>query len=149
MQQDTDRWVAVATPIGLLALGILLNTWATWFLPAVLYFVYRRCGWAQARETALRLADLHLSLLVLAIPLSLLLGALGIVANDAGFSRVPVIAVSGLLIFTLGIYALVSYIFFSVKAYKGQQHSAKLNIGIIEALRGKRALRLQDSGAAS
>lgn len=149
MQQETDRWIAVATSIALLALAILLNTWVTWFLPAVLYFVYRHCGWAQARETALRLADLHLSLLVLAIPLGLLLGALGIVANDAGISRLPIIGVSGLLIIALGIYALISYLFFSVKAYKGQLHSAKLNMGILEALRGKRASRPQDSGAAS
>ncbi|MBB1520951.1 hypothetical protein [Aquipseudomonas guryensis] len=149
MQQDTDRWVAVATPVVLLALSVLLKTWATWFLPAALYFLYRRGGWAQARETALRLADLHLSLLVLAIPLGLLLGALGIVANDAGISRLPIVAVSGLLISALGIYVLVSYLFFSVKAYRGQLHSAKLNMGIIETLRGKRASCPQDSGAAS
>lgn len=149
MSSHTDRRVAIATPITLMVFGLLIDAWAIWFLPAVLYFIYRRRGWAQARETALRLADLHLSLLVLAIPAGLLLGSLVIVANDAGIGSWPVKALSNLLIIALGLYTFISYIFSSVKAYKGQLHSAKLNMGIIEALRGKRAARLQTPSAAS
>ncbi|MDG9923534.1 MULTISPECIES: hypothetical protein [unclassified Pseudomonas] len=139
MENNTDRRVATATPLLVLLLNYLIGVWLFWLLPPLMYFFYRKRGWLLARELSLKLTDLHLSLLVLAVPLGLLLGALGIVANDAEMPRWPLEILTNLLIIALGIYILISYVFFVVKAYKGQLHSPKLNMGIIEAMRGKRA----------
>jgi hypothetical protein len=141
MEKNTDRRVATATPLLVLLLNYLIGVWLLWVLPPLMYFAYRKRGWSLARELSLKLTDLHLSLLVLAIPLGLLLGALGIVANDAEMPRWPLEILTNLLIIVLGLYTLISYAFFVVKAYKGQLHSPKLNMEIIEAMRGKRSAR--------
>lgn len=138
MKLETDRTLAVATPAGVLLAAFVANTLFL-LLPPVLYFIYRRRGWALARETALKLADLNLSLLLLSMAAGLILGAIGIVARDADLQFDLGAILKGLLVLLIVLYTVLSYVFTTVKALKGQLHSARLNMGIIEALRGKRA----------
>lgn len=141
MTNTTDRFIATATPLAILLLSYLISFWLFWLLPPLLYFLYRSLGWSLARDTSLKLSDLHLSLLLLSIPAGLLLGGLGIVASDANIPKWPLEMLTYLVIIAAGLYTLASYLFFIVKAYKGRLHLAKLNMGIIEALRGKRSAK--------
>ncbi len=134
----TDRLVAALTPPGL-ALDLWCLGLPASLAPAALYFLYRRLGLPQAREIALRLFDLMVSLWIA----GMLQAALLVVCRDAG-RRVPLLS-DGVLLFlaiiALTTYALTCLALFGIRSLQGRPYRPALSMGIFEALRGKRAHR--------
>lgn len=137
-----DRLVAAITPPGLALALWFLGLPAT-LAPAALYFLYRRLGLPLAREIALRLFDLMVSLWIAAMLLGALQAALLVVCRDAGL-RVPLLS-DGVLLFlaiiALTTYALTCLALFGIRSLQGRPYRPALSMGIFEALRGKRAHR--------
>lgn len=136
----TDRLAAALTPLGL-ALALWFVGLPATLAPAALCFLYRRLALPQAREVALRLFDLMLSLGIFAVLLVALQSALLLVCRDAGL-RLPLLT-DGLLLFLAGaaliLYVLTCLALFSLRSLHNRAYRPALSLGIVEALRGRRA----------
>lgn len=136
---STDHLLAVITP-GLLYAVSLGTTWGGFLLMPVLYFVFRRLSMPLAKDCTLKLFDLTLSLMLIGLVLGGFLAALNLVARD-GEMHIPLIS-DGLFVYVLGllgaIYYTVCVLLLSIKTYQSKPYTAKLSMGIFEALRGKR-----------
>lgn len=135
---DKDHLFAVITPAAVLLLGTVL-TWGSFFLMPLLYFVYRRLGWRQAKGSTLTLFDLTVSLILIAVVLGAFLAGLTVAARDGEFSLIGV--TDGLLAIVLSllgmIYYLICSVLLSVKTFQRKPYTPKLSMGIFAALRGR------------
>ncbi|QRY82184.1 hypothetical protein JVX91_14145 [Pseudomonas sp. PDNC002] len=133
-----DRRIAAVIPLAAL-LAVLLSFWSLPFL-ALAWLLSRRKAPALVREVMLRVIDLFLSLLNLALAAGLVFAALDVVARDGEIERLALInrLLLSFLSVVLDIYGAVSLVFSSVRAWRGQLHDPKLSMGILQALRGRR-----------
>lgn len=135
-----DRATAVATPVVFLVASYVLTPWLMLILLPFLYFMYRKLSLNLAKEVALRLFDLVISLILIFICIGLVIAALSIVARD-GQLTIPLISdgsIISICSFFANIYLTGSCLLLSVKSFHVKKHMPKLSMGIFEALRGKR-----------
>lgn len=135
-----DRITATLTPAVVLATAYLSN-WLSFFMPVILYFLFRKLALELSRSVALKVFDLSISMVIFGLAIGAIVGALRIVARDGGFT-IPLVS-DGLLVvgatLLAAVYCLASLLVLSVKAFQGKEHTPGLSMGIFEALRGKRA----------
>lgn len=133
-----DRRIAVLVT---LAAGVL--AWSTyWALPllVIAYLLARRTELVLTREVLLRVLDLFLSLLLLAVAAGLVIASLNVVARDGGIDLLSLInrGLKGLVSILTVVYGAISLGFTAFHAWRGQTHDPKLSMGILKALRGRR-----------
>ncbi len=132
-----DRRIAAAIP--LVTLPVICVS--LWFIPWLVlgYLLLGRRAPPLVREVTLRVLDLYLSLALIFVAVVLLIGSLGVVANDGEIKLWPQIKSVLVVVFSLLItgYVLVSSAFSVVRAWRGQLHDPKLSMGILQALRGR------------
>lgn len=133
-----DRRIAAVIPV----VALLLSLATLWFLPLLIlaYLVLRRTALPFARAVLLRVMDLFLSLILLALAFGAVIAGLDVVARDGEIELLSLInrlLMSGFSL-AVDIYGAISLVFSGVRAWRGQLHAAKLSMGILEALRGNR-----------
>ncbi|MDN6857448.1 hypothetical protein QO207_12705 [Pseudomonas sp. CAN2814] len=132
-----DRRIATLVPV---ATAVLV--WSTyWAIPllVIAYLVVRRQPLVLTREVLLRILDLFLSILILAVAVGLLISALDVVARDGEIQLLQLLnrILKMLLVIGLAGYGYISLGFSAFRAWRGQLHNPKLSIGILQALRGR------------
>jgi glucan phosphoethanolaminetransferase (alkaline phosphatase superfamily) len=132
-----DRRIATLVPV---ATAVLV--WSTyWAIPllVIAYLVVRRQPLVLTREVLLRILDLFLSILILAVAVGLLISALDVVARDGEIQLLQLLnrILKILLVIGLAGYGYISLGFSAFRAWRGQLHNPKLSIGILQALRGR------------
>lgn len=134
-----DRRSAAAAPLIYLLLSLLLPWWSLVLL-VVAYLVLGRTSLVFTREVVLKMLDLNLSILLIALGIGAFIAGIEVVARDGGLQWLSLL--NQLLVKLLSllalVYLLLSLGFTGVRAWRGQLHTPKLSMGIIEALRGRR-----------
>ncbi|WP_207888077.1 hypothetical protein [Pseudomonas sp. 30_B] len=133
-----DRRIAALVPVAAAVLA-----WSTyWALPLLLiaYLLVRHKAPALTREVLLRVLDLFLSLLLLALAAGAVIASLDVVARDGGIELLSLInrVLRGLVSILAVVYGAISLGFTAFRARRGQVHDPKLSMGILQALRGRR-----------
>ncbi len=133
-----DRRVAALVPVTACVLA-----WSTyWALPllVIAYLLVRRTALVLTREVLLRVLDLFLSLLLLAVAAGLVIASLNMVVRDGGIELLSLInrVLRGLVPILAVVYGALSLGFTAFHAWRGQVHDPKLSMGILKALRGRR-----------
>lgn len=132
-----DRRIAALLPV---AAGLL--SWATYWAMPLLVFVYlltRRKAPGLVREVFLRVIDLFISLLLLALALGAVIAGLEVVARDGGIELLSLVnrVLVELVSILAALYGIISLGFSAVRTWRGQLHDPKLSMGILQALRGR------------
>jgi len=127
-----------------LAASYLITPWLLPFLPAILYFIYKKLSLNLAKDTTLKAFDLIISLILISLATGLVIGSLLIVSRDGEFT-IPLVSsglLTNILIIVFGLYLIYSMLRLSITSFKGKIYNPKLSMGIFEALRGKRASKV-------
>lgn len=137
--EKKDHLFAIITPAIIFLIGSL-GLWCACFLMPLLYFVYRKLAFQQAKDCTLTLFDLTVSLILLGAVLVAIVFSLQLVARDGGFT-IPGISLVAVLSTILGLsYYLVCSVLITIKTYQRKPYTPKLSMGIFAALRGRRSV---------
>lgn len=138
-----ERLISAAIPASLFASNYI-SVWLLLVTSAIFYFAFRRGSLNFVRLTALRIFELTIFTLLLALALGLSNYALLIAAREGDFI-IPVVSseLSKIIIILVSAgYYLVNLILFFIFSLRGKEFNAPISINICEKLIGKRVLNL-------